>query len=147
MWTPWTWGEPMFAVGHFFPIPTTRVVRECPEWPIPGVTDHGSGMWSATGNEGWSGGGGGGGEGQPPGSSGTKVQLTLGSHPMEACVQDNGSCRARPKWCWEVGTLLCRYLRSGWIGAHNRWSPMCPELGNIGGGCGMSQGIGGFHGE
>ena len=39
VWTPGTWGEPMFAGGHFFSIPTTGVVSGCPEWQIWGDTD------------------------------------------------------------------------------------------------------------
>ena len=98
----------------------------------------GTGMWSATGKGGRSGR-----EGQPPGSSGTKVQLTLvgelvgrgevnrhgscrwgassdpaglwthrifrhwGGIRWKLVDRITGSCRAGPKWCWEVGTLLC----------------------------------------
>ena len=96
-----------------------------------------TGMWSAPGNEGWSGR-----EGQPPRSSGTKVQLTPAGESVDRGeVSRHGSCRwgvgldpaglqahrlfrhwgaiplklvdriTEPKWCWEVGTRLCRSLR------------------------------------
>ena len=39
MWTPGTWGEPMFTSGHFFSISATGVVGGCPKWPISGDTD------------------------------------------------------------------------------------------------------------
>ena len=38
VWTPGTWGEPMFTSGHFF-ISATGVVGRCPKWPISGDTD------------------------------------------------------------------------------------------------------------
>ena len=39
VWTPGTWGEPMFTGGHFFSIFTTGVVGGGPKWPISGDTD------------------------------------------------------------------------------------------------------------
>ena len=136
----------------------------------------GTGMWSTPGNEGWSGR-----EGQPPGSSGTKVRLTpagemvdqgeatqhgscrwgvslapaelrarmlfrhWGAIPHKFVDRITASCRSGPSRCWKAGARLYRTLRSGWTGAHRRWSPRCPELGNMGGGCSLPEGIGGLH--
>ena len=136
----------------------------------------GAGMWSTPGNEGWSGR-----EGQPPGSSGTKVRLTAAGEMVDrgeasrhgscrwgvgldtvghrACMlfrhwgaiphkfvdRITDSCRSGPSQCWEAGARLCRTLRSGWAGAHCRWCPRCPELGSMGGGCGLPEGISGLH--
>ena len=178
VWTPGTWGEPMFAGGHFFPISTTRMVSGSPEWPISGDTDRwnwqvvcpgkrgmvraGGSASRIIGDQGTTdpgGGVGGSRRGQPAWqlpvghglgigwASNTQAFLPLGSHSTEFVDRMTGSCRAGPKWFWEVGTLLCRSLRSGWIRAHHRWSPRCPELGNMGGGCGLPEGIGGFHRE
>ena len=168
MWTPGTWGEPMLAGGHFFPIPTTGVVSGCPEWPISGDTDRRNWNVVCSGKRGMVQVGG------SAGTIGTKVQLTpagelvdrgkvsrhggcrwgvgsdtaglrahrlfrhCGAISRKLVDRITGSCRAGPKWCWEVGT---RSLRSGWIGAHHRWSPRCPELGSMGGACGLPEGI------
>ena len=178
MWTPGTWGEPMFAGGHFFSILVAGMVGGCPGWPISGgmVRTGGTGRWSTPGNEGRSGQ-----EGQPPGSLGTKVRLTpagemvdqeeagwhgscwwgeglataghrarplfrhWGAIPLKFVGRITDSCRSGPRRCWEAGTRLCRTLRSGWAGAHSLWSPQCPELGRMGGGCGLPERIGGLH--
>ena len=65
--TAGTWGEPVFAGGHFFSVLVADLVGECPEWPVSGDTDGGTGVWSTPGNEGWSGR-----EGQPPGPLGPR---------------------------------------------------------------------------
>ena len=45
--TPGTWGEPMFAGGHFFSVLVAGLVGECPGWPIYRVIRASStGMWS-----------------------------------------------------------------------------------------------------
>ena len=70
-------------------------------WPVDvrncqyrAIRTGGTGMWSATGNEGWSGR-----ESQPPGSSGTKVRLTLvGEFVDRREVSRHRSCR------WGVGS-------------------------------------------
>ena len=178
MWTPGTRGEPMFAGGHFFSVPTTGLVSGCPEWPISSHTDwwnwnvvysgkrgmvragrsasqiigtkvqltpagervdrrevtrHGSCRW---------------GEGSDPAGLRTRRRFChWGAIPWKFVDRITGSFRAGSQWCWEVGTRLCRLLRSGWAGAHHRWSPRCPELGDMGGGCGLPEGIGGLHRE
>ena len=71
-----------------------------------------------------------------------------GAIPRKFVGRMTDSCRSGPRWCWETGTRLCRTLQSGWAaGAHHRWFPRCPELGNMGGGCGLPEGIGGLHRE
>ena len=149
----------------------------------PGWSDVRNGQYQATrtalgstpGNEGWSGR-----EGQHPGSSETKVQLTpAGELVVRGDVSRLGSCQwgagsdltgpqthklfrhwgAIPrrivdrmnasywttlKGCWEVGTQWCRSLWLRWTEALCRWSPKCPELGDIGGGCGLLEGLGRF---
>ena len=37
--TTGTWGEPVFAGGHFFSVHVAGLVGECPEWPVSGDTD------------------------------------------------------------------------------------------------------------
>ena len=37
--TPGTWGEPVFAGGHFFSVLVAGLVGRCPGWPISGDTD------------------------------------------------------------------------------------------------------------
>ena len=39
MRTPGTWGEPVFAGGHFFSVLVAGMVDGCPGWPISGGTD------------------------------------------------------------------------------------------------------------
>ena len=56
-----------------------------------------------------------------------------GAIPLKFVGRITDSCRSGPSRCWEAGTRLCQTLRSGWVGAHSRWSPRCPELGRIGG--------------
>ena len=53
----------------------------------------GTGKWSTPGNEGWSGR-----EGQPPGSSGTKVQLTPAGELVDR--RDDGMAAAGGEWAW-----------------------------------------------
>ena len=119
-------------------------------------------------NERWSGR-----EGQPPGSSVSKERLTLaeggvlprsqganryGGHQWDMCMVPVG-LRARKlfhhwgaiRQCFPQGytngiTEGCRpwLSRSGWAGARHRWSPPCPELGDLGGGCGLQGGIAGL---
>ena len=128
VWTPGTWGEPMFAGGHFFPISTTGVVCGCPEWSISGDTDRWNwhvvcygkrGMVRAGGSASRiigdqcatdpGGGVGGSRRGQPAWqlpvgcklgtgwASDTQVFPPLGSHPTEACGQDNRKLSGRTK--------------------------------------------------
>ena len=56
----------------------------------------------------------------------------FGSHPAEIHGQDNR----------KVSVLA----RVG-VGVHRRWSPQCPELGNLGGGCGLLEGMVGLQGN
>ena len=53
-------------------------------------------------------------------------------------------CRPWLSRCWDRGIGLFRTLRSGCAGARHRWSPQCPELGDLGGGCGLQGGIAGL---
>ena len=94
--TPGTWGEPMFAGGHFFSILVAGLVGGCPGWTISSDTP---------GNEGWSGR-----EGQPPGSSGTKVWLAP-AWEMER--------RGQPVWQLPVG----RGLGPSWASSMHAFAP------------------------
>ena len=76
----------------------------------------------------------------PHWTSSAQAFLPLGSHSGM-----NERCWTALKGCWEVGTLWCRSLRLGWTEALCRWSPRCPELGDVGGGCGLLEGVGRFH--
>ena len=69
-----------------------------------------------------------------------------GAIPRKIVDRISGSCQTAPKWCWEVGTQWCRSLRLRWAETHRRWSPRCLELGDMGGGCGLPEGLGRFHG-
>ena len=70
-----------------------------------------------------------------------------GAIPRKIVDRINGSCRTAQKWCWEVRTQFCRSLWSGWAEVHRGWpwSTRCPELGDMGGGCGLPEGLGRFH--
>ena len=120
----------------------------------------GTGLGSTPGNEGWPGR-----EGQPPGPSGIEVRLTQagelgirrdasrrgscrwGATPQRIVDGMNDSCWTALKGCWELGTQWYRSLRWGWMEVLCRWSPRCPELGDIGGGCGLLEGVGRFRKE
>ena len=56
-------------------------------------------------------------------------------------------CRSWLSRCWDGGIRLCRIPAIGMGGAHRRWSPQCPELGDLGGGCGLPDGIVGLRGN
>ena len=64
LWTPGTWGEPMFTDGHVFTLYVGRLVGWCEEWPLSGVTDERGWTELYSGKRGWSRW-----EGQPPKSS------------------------------------------------------------------------------
>ena len=53
-------------------------------------------------------------------------------------------CRPWLIRCWDRGIGLFRTLRSGWMGARHRLSSQCPELGDLGWGCGLHGGIAGL---
>ena len=53
-------------------------------------------------------------------------------------------CGTALKGCCEVGTQWCRSLRLRWVEVLCRWFPGYPELGDMGGGCGLLEGVGRF---
>ena len=60
-----------------------------------------------------------------------------GATPQKIVDGMNESCWTALKGCWEAGTQWCRSLRLGWMEVLCRWSPRCPELRDIGGGCSL----------
>ena len=83
----------------------------------------------------------------PVGLQARKLFHHWGAIPQEYTDGITEACRSWLSRCWDRGTRLCRTLRSGWAGAHRRWSPQCSELGNMGGGCGLPDGIVGLRGN
>ena len=79
--------------------------------------------------------------------SDTQVLPPLGSHPTEACGQDNRKLSGRTKMVLGSGTPIVPISPVGMDGGSSSVVPRCPELGNMGGGCDLPEGIGGFHRE
>ena len=144
VWTPGTWGEPMFTSGHFFSI-SARWSVDVRNGQCRATRTDRTRLGSTPGNEGWSGW-----EGQPSGPSGIEVRLTPAGELVRGDASRLGSCRwsvgsdltglrvnrlfrhwgATPqrivdgmnescwtalKGCWEVGTQWCWSLRLGWM--------------------------------
>ena len=80
----------------------------------------------------------------PGWASSMQAFLPLGSQPAEMHGQDNRKLSVLAK-----SVLGGRSLLSGWAGGSSSVvpppPPQCPEIGNIGGGCGLQEGIGGLH--
>ena len=65
---------------------------------------------------------------------GRKLRPPLGSHPTEACGQDNQKLPGRTKMVLGSGNPIVPISPVGMDRAHHRWSPRYPELGDVGGG-------------
>ena len=174
VWMPGIWGALMFTGGHFFPISTTGCeCPEWPisanmdrwNWHVvcsgkrgmvraggsasriigdQGTTDPGGGVGgSRRGQSAWQ---------LPVGrglgpywASNKQAFPPLGSHPTEARGQDNRKLPGLTKVVLGSGKPIVPISPIGMNGGHHRWYPRCPELGNMGGGCSLPEGIGGLH--
>ena len=67
----------------------------------------------------------------PVGLQACKFFHHWGAIPQEYADGITEGCRSWLSRCWDGGIRLCRTLRLGWAGAHRRWSPQCPELGDL----------------
>ena len=69
----------------------------------------------------------------------------LGSHPTEVCGQDNRQLPVRVKVVLESRSLIVPDSAIGLGRGSSSEVPRCQDLGNMGGGCGLPEGIGGLH--
>ena len=59
----------------------------------------------------------------PVGLQAHKLFRHWGAIPQKYMDGITEGCRSWLNQCWDEGIRLCRTLRSGWTGAHHRWSP------------------------
>ena len=81
----------------------------------------------------------------PGWASSTQVFPPLGSQPTEIDRQDNRKLSVLAKSVLGGRSPIVPDSPVGMGGGSSSVVPQCPELGKMGGGCGLPEGIGGLH--